>query len=258
MKSCRCLVFQLYYNVIGTQKAGAFLKGTEHIMELKRSLKSELEKLKKMSAKDKIWYIFEYYKFHMIAILFVFVLLWVVGSSIYRQTFTTRLTLAVVNDYSGGNSSMDPLESNLKEALGCGKKDLIEINSGLFVNTDETQSSEYSYASMAKIAALSAGGNLDIMIADPETLKHYESQGAFLNLSDFLPEDLKEHAEKEGLFLYTDNKNGQSEAAAISLDSTDFADMTGATIQSPYLAVIASSQHTEDTLRAICWLFGQK
>ena len=59
MKSCRCLVFQLYYNVIGTQKAGAFLKGTEHIMELKRSLKSELEKLKKMSAKDKIWYIFE-------------------------------------------------------------------------------------------------------------------------------------------------------------------------------------------------------
>ena len=111
---------------------------------------------------------------------------------------------------------------------------------------------------MAKIAALSAGGDLDIMIADPETLKHYESQGAFLNLSDFLPEDLKERAEKEGLFLYTDNKNGQSEAAAISLDPTDFADMTGAMIQSPYLAVIASSQHTEDTLQAICWLFGQK
>ena len=77
------------------------------------------------------------------------------------------------------------------------KKDLIEINSGLFVNTDETQSSEYSYASMAKIAALSAGGNLDIMIADPETLKHYESQGAFLNLSDFLPEDLKNVPKKK-------------------------------------------------------------
>ena len=58
MKSCRCLVFQLYYNVIGTQKAGAFLKGTEHIMELKRSLKSEdnitLKPLKKSDSNLKI------------------------------------------------------------------------------------------------------------------------------------------------------------------------------------------------------------
>ena len=227
-------------------------------MELKKDIKSELEKIKQMSGKDRIWYIYEYYKFHIVAVILAFTLLWVVGSSLYRQTFTTRLTFAIVNDRSGGESSMDEFENSLKEALGFGKKDLIEINSGLFINADGSQSSEYSYASMAKIAALSAGGNLDIMIADPETLKHYESQGAFLNLSDFLPEDLKERAEKEGLFLYTDNKNGQSEAAAISLDSTDFADMTGATIQSPYLAVIASSQHTEDTLRAIQWLFDQK
>lgn len=34
--------------------------------------------------------------------------------------------------------------------------------------------------------------------------------------------------------------------------------MTGVSIQPPYLAVIASSQHTEDTLRAIQWLFDQK
>ena len=62
-----------------------------------------------------------------------------IGSSIYRQSFTTRLTLAIVNDYSGGNSSIEPLENSLKDALGCGKKDLIEINSGLFINTDEPQ-----------------------------------------------------------------------------------------------------------------------
>ena len=109
----------------------------------------------------------------------------VVGSSLYRQTFTTRLTFAIVNDRSGGESSMDRFENSLKEALGFGKKDLIEINSGLFINTDEPQASQYAYASMAKIAALSAGGNLDIIIADPQTIQHYGSQNAFLNLEDF-------------------------------------------------------------------------
>ena len=111
---------------------------------------------------------------------------------------------------------------------------------------------------MAKIAALSAGGNLDIIIADPQTIQHYGSQNAFLNLEDFLPEDLKDRAETEGLFFYTDNGSGQSIAAAISLDSTDFSELTGAVIHSPYLAVVASSQHTEDTLQAIHWLFDQK
>ena len=227
-------------------------------MELKKNLNSELEKLKHMSFKDKIWYILEYYKFHMIAIILFISMLWVIGSSIYRQSFTTRLTLAIVNDYSGGNSSVEPLENGLKDALGCGKKDLIEINFGLFINTDEPQASQYAYASMAKIAALSAGGNLDIIIADPQTIQHYGSQNAFLNLEDFLPEDLKDRAEKEGLFFYTDNEKGQSTAAAISLEPTAFSDMTGVSIQPPYLAVIASSQHTEDTLRAIQWLFDQK
>ena len=122
-------------------------------MELKKDIKSELEKIKQMSGKDRIWYIYEYYKFHIVAVILAFTLLWVVGSSLYRQTFTTRLTFAIVNDRSGGESSMDRFENSLKEALGFGKKDLIEINSGLFINADGSQSSEYSYASMAKIAA---------------------------------------------------------------------------------------------------------
>ncbi len=225
-------------------------------MELKKTFKNELKKLKKMSTKDKLWYILEYYKFHIIAILLFLSVLWVIGSSIYRQTFTTRLIFAIVNDYSGGNSSMDPLESGLKEALGCGKKDLIEINSNLFIKTDESQSSEYNYASMAKVAALAAGKDLDIMIADAKTLEYYGSQNAFADLKELLPKDLVELAEKEDLFLYINNENGQPVPAALSLSSTDFASMTGAVIQEPYLAVIVSSQHTEDTIQAICWLFG--
>lgn len=41
-------------------------------MELKKDIKSELEKIKQMSVKDRIWYIYEYYKFHIVAVILAF------------------------------------------------------------------------------------------------------------------------------------------------------------------------------------------
>ena len=41
-------------------------------MELKKDIKSELEKIKQMSGKDRIWYIYEYYKFHIVAVILAF------------------------------------------------------------------------------------------------------------------------------------------------------------------------------------------
>ena len=53
--------------------------------------------------------------------------------------------------------------------------------------------SQYSYASMAKIAALVSGGMLDIMIADEATIRHYETLDAYLDLSELLPKELCSH-----------------------------------------------------------------
>ncbi|MFQ9705290.1 MAG: hypothetical protein ACLR0U_32720 [Enterocloster clostridioformis] len=42
--------------------------------------------------------------------------------------------LTIINDRSGGAGSSAQLESDLRKYLGCGKKDLIEINEGLMVD----------------------------------------------------------------------------------------------------------------------------
>ena len=159
-------------------------------MNLKQEAKSEKEKLKYMSWKDRIWYVWEYYKFHMLLVLIAFVILWVIGTSLYRQSFTTRLSMAIINDRSGGASSTAPLMEGLRNALNCQKKDIIEINEGLYLDTNEETMSQYSYASMAKIAALVSGGMLDIMITDEATIRHYENMDAYMDLRELLPEDL--------------------------------------------------------------------
>ena len=222
-------------------------------MTLRQEAQEEKEKLKHMSWKDRIWYIWEYYKFHMLLAFIAMVILWVIGTSLYRQSFTTRLSMAVINDRSGGNSSTEPLMAGLREALDCGKKDIIEINEGLFLDTNEETMSQYSYASMAKIAALVSGGMLDIMIADEATIRHYETLDAYLDLSELLPKELCSQLEDQ--FLYRTTTDGEKIPAAVSLEKSSLKDDTGIIMEPPYLAVISNTQHKEDILGAISYLF---
>ncbi len=222
-------------------------------MTLKQEAREEREKLKHMSWKDRIWYIWEYYKFHMLFLFIAMMILWIIGTSLYRQSFSTRLSIAVINDRSGGNSSTDPLMAGLREALNCGKKDIIEINEGLFLDTNEETMSQYSYASMAKIAALVSGGMLDIMISDEATIRHYESVDAYMDFSRLLPETL--YSQLEDQLLYAEAGDGQKIPIAVSLENSSLKDDTGIIMNPPYLAVISSTQHKEDILLAISYLF---
>ena len=222
-------------------------------MTLKEEAREEKEKLKHMSWKDRIWYIWEYYKFHMLFLLIAIMILWIIGTALYRQSFTTRLSIAIINDRSGGNSSSDPLMAGLRETLNCKKKDMIEINEGLFLDTNEETMSQYSYASMVKIAALVSGGMLDIMIADEATIRHYESVDAYMDLRNLLPETL--YSQLEDQLLYTEAGDGQEIPVAVSLENSSLKDDTGIVMDPPYLAVISNTQHTEDILSAISYLF---
>ena len=54
--------------------------------ELKEEAGNEKRKLKEMSRQDKLWYIWEYYKFHIAAVIGVIFLIYIIGTSIYNST----------------------------------------------------------------------------------------------------------------------------------------------------------------------------
>ena len=222
-------------------------------MNLKEEAKNERKKLSQMSWSDRIWYIWEYYKFHLLALLLILGFLFTIGTILYRKTFTTRLSFAIVNDRSGGYSSTLPLESALHQALGYGSKDVIEFNDGLSASFDDGPASQYTYAAMMKISALAASGSLDIMIADQAAIEHYAGVSAFADLRVLLPEDMYESLEE--YILSVPDASGEMVPTAISLEDTDFREITGIPIDPPYLAVMADPPHTEDILRTIQYLF---
>ena len=176
-----------------------------------------------------------------------------IGTMIYRQTFTTRLSVAIINDRSAGASSSALLESELREYMGCGKKDLIEINEGLMVDFNEESTSQYGYATLAKISALVASKSLDVVIGDQSAIDHYETVSAYQNLEELLPPELYERV-KDHIYRAKDGE-GNLTPVALSLEDTALGEKTGIIMDPPYLAVIQGSPHKEAALQMIEYLF---
>ena len=132
-------------------------------MSAKEEFSKELEKLKKMSFQDKIWYLWSYYKVYLVLFLAAAAFLGVVATAFYNTTFTTRLGVAMVNNHSPNPQNADLLEEQLRRILNCGKKDLVEINSGLYLG--EEANAEDSYLAQTKLAALMASDALDLLLA---------------------------------------------------------------------------------------------
>ena len=222
-------------------------------MSIRKEAETERQKLRSMPPKDRAWYIWEYYKFHILALILAAAALWTLGSMLYRQTFTTRLSIAIVNDQAGGASSTAGLEANLRQALGFGKKDLIEINEGLSARFGQEGMSQFEYASLAKISALVASKSLDVVIGDQSAIDHYETVSAYQNLEELLPPELYERV-KDHIYRAKDGE-GNLTPVALSLEDTALGEKTGIIMDPPYLAVIQGSPHKEAALQMIEYLF---
>lgn len=230
----------------------SYTEGTM-IMSIREEAEHERLKLKNMSWRDKVWYVWEYYKFHLCAVILAIGALCTIGTMIYRQTFTTRLSIAIINDRSGGTGFTAPLEADLREFLGCGKKDVIEINEGLQVSFNEEAASQYEYAALAKISALVASKSLDVFIADQSAIDHYETISAYQNLEELLPPELYQRV-RDHIYSARDQE-GNLQPVALSLEDTVFQEKTGVLIDPPYLAVVQGSPRKEAALQMIQYLF---
>ena len=219
--------------------------------EFKQEAKIEKQKFKKMSRQDKIWYIWEYYKFHIAAVLGVIGVIGVIATSIYNSTFDTALYAVVVNNRTDQEVDFEPLTTGFREYMGFGEKDEIFVES-MFVSYDDV--SEFSYASMAKISALIASKELDIMISDTENLDHYVGMDGLMHLEDVLPADMAQQLEDR--FYYGTDESGQTYVAAIDISGTDFAASTGIVLEPALYGVISNTQRTDTAIALLRYIFG--
>lgn len=212
---------------------------------------SEREKLKHMSRSDQIWYIWAYYKFHILGVVILLFLLYIAGSSIYRSTFQTALHCIYVNSRSEDDVNFAPLEEDFSAWLGLGKKEVITTES-VFISYG-SDATDFSYANMAKITALVTTHDLDVLICDQESLDHYAELSGFMDLEQGLSKDVLDLV-RERLYLCP-GPDGISRAYAIDLTGTDFVSQSRLAQEPPLLGLIISSERVENAEALIRYIF---
>ena len=146
----------------------------------------------------------------------------------------------------------DPID--LQRFAELGKKGVLAL---LADSTNATRTgftmSQFEYASLAKISALVASKSLDVFIGDQEAVDHYGTVNAFQDLEAYLPPEIYSLAEDS--IYSTEDEQGILKPVALSLEGTSFAGQTGIVMNPPYLAVMSTSQHKEEVLQMIEYLF---
>lgn len=222
-------------------------------MKLKETLQIEKEKLSHMSFKDKMWYIWEYYKFHMLIGLFILFILSAVGTSIYDSTIETELHCIVLNS-PRSQENFGVITEEFSQAMGYGKKQEIYVES-MVSSYGEGQGATSDYTTVMKMSTLIAAAELDMLICDQEGFDYYGRMDAYADLTTLLPADLLETVEDR--ICYAQTEDGRQVAAGIDLTDTWFAEAVDLTMETPYLCVMINSARTDTCVDLIRYIFSR-
>ena len=220
--------------------------------QLREEVRAESQKLKDMSFQDKIWYIWEYYKIHIGGVVLAFLLISVVVTSVRNISIHPGLYCVVLNNLSSQDMDTSILEQDFHDHMGFGEKQPVYVESMYITYGDNA--TELSYASMAKISALVASKDLDIIISDQESADHYAALDGLADLEKLLPADILSAVE-DRLFFSLDGQ-GRPTASSLDLKGTALAGSMRLSEDASYLSVISNSDETETVFALIRYIFG--
>lgn len=200
--------------------------------------------LKNMSGRERIDYIWEYYKLHIIAAL---VLIIFIGYTVYSQA--TRIDYVFNLTYTGNymdDAKRTELENKLTKLVvkdGSKRKkalvDVLPIESG--------NNSAYVQKLMAEVSV----GDIDIIILSKSQFDNYLKSGAFLRLDNLAGLNLKDT--KYNSCLIKKNYAG-NEAFGIDLSTNSVLKNMGMDVNNKIIAIMQGSGQKEKAVQVLNWI----
>ena len=117
--------------------------------------------------------------------------------------------------------------------------------------TYDGNASELVMATLAKLSALVAAQELDVMIADAENIDHYEAMDGFGNLEEILPAELLDQV--QDLIYYST----ASDAPGFRLPSTSaalLAQNNGITLKPAYFSILVNTKRMDHVLELLRYI----
>ena len=165
------------------------------------SLREEWARFKEQPGEEKFWYIWEYYKLHIFAIIGALIILGLVIHSAIEATKPTILQGFQVNLKSYADSSDYMREEYLENRGYDPKKYHIYYDDSLVVDNRPESTGlnpQVLMASSTKIVANVQAADLDYMVMDRYSMDEYCKECILADLTEVLPKETFDRLEAEG------------------------------------------------------------
>lgn len=168
----------------------------KHESDLTRKEKWQLEKEKmaKMNRKEKLAYIWEYYKPEIFGVIAIIWAIWA-GFSWYENSKYETIMYAVALDGYMSGEDEQKMEDEFREFIDDTEKyHKIVIDTSMSLNSSDNQ---LSMQANIKMQTIIAAGEVDVVIGTEEQVEQLIAQKIALNLNDVLSEEmLAEYGDK--------------------------------------------------------------
>ncbi|MBB5262921.1 hypothetical protein HNP82_000015 [Catenibacillus scindens] len=234
---------------------------------MSNAFKEEREKLSKMNFRQKVDYIWTYYKFWMLifAVCILVVAAFVQAQLAYNPD---AMTMLMCDTYcEDTHTAYQSINDDFREyiALYEEEKDPISFDDTISFSA---RNSDASYAAMLqKLMALVLSGGADLMVGPASAIEYYGAQNMFSDLEEVLPQDLFEQLKEEGVLFettYTPTEEEMADGAVertfycgIRLDNVSYFQEKGIMLEDMAIGVIISGNHQDLALDFINMLFGR-
>lgn len=220
---------------------------------MKAEAKQEVRKLKEMSWRDRFWYIWEYYKWHIVGIGLILCVCSIIWTSIYNSTLVTKLYCVIINNPTPQLENLTVLTTDFAQTMEFGKKELVYAES-MVLPTDGSFD-EMAMASQVKLSAIMASRELDIIISDDAIFRKYAKEDSLLDLETALPADLLD-AVRDRL-IYAQTESGQEHAYAIDVAGTQMMKNLGISTDPACFSIFFEAKNVGTAISLLRLIFPQ-
>ena len=230
--------------------------------------KGDKEKLAAMNFRQKVDYIWTYYRFGMliVAVIIVIAVAFIQAQLAYNPD---AMTLLLCDTYCEDTSTAyDSINEDFSRfiALEEGDKAPISFDDTISFSADNSETT--SGAMIQKLMALVISGGADLMIAPESAIVYYGAQNMYSDLSEVLPSDLFEELKAKDLLFETTYVPTEDEIAdgatektfycGIRLSQTDYFKDKGIILEDMACGLIISGKHQDLALDFINMLLGRE
>lgn len=210
----------------------------------------EQGKLKNLTFKKKISYIFTYYTSWFIGFLIIVLFIGYIGDALIQSRKEIVLQGYFTNDdYNYFPASQ--MEIEYAELLNLSHDQRIVFDDNLYFDL-EGNADEYTAASNGKVIATMAVNQLDFMVTTLPVLEHFRGELPMKDLMEFLPQDIRSAVQNEmvaGL-----DEHGEEAFVAISMSNSRFLKDTSTEVEF-YLFIPYNIPHEEALLEFLRYCF---